>query len=398
MADPETPSKNVGTYVFESTPSQTNEISSNIRISTVSNLKDFRVFYQVPWVIYKDNKYWVPPFWKDFRDFFRSNTPFWSHSELQLFIAYKDDKSVGRIAAIIDHTLPKDGNKKVGYFGFFECVDDSKIASGLLKSVQDWLVSKNIDIMRGPINGRIDIGSGFVTKGFDTVPYLLGYYSPDYYNDFVKEFGMKKSRNLVSYHIDLTQPIPQFAQDAAQQCKEKGVTIRPFNRFHFKKEMEMWCDLLIEIFSDHYGFTPASREEIKETYGMKQLRWVINPRLFLFAEVDGETVGFRFSLPDFNPVFQKLNGKMGVIGILRFLWHARTINRGRFIIMGIKKKYRGLNIGTCMNYYTLLEMKRKRYVSTEYGWIDENNIASRKAGEKIGGKLYKQYRVYEKEI
>ena len=74
MADPETPLKNVGTYVFESTPLQTNEISSNIRISNVSNLKDFRVFYQVPWEIYKDNKYWVPPFWKDFRDFFTGCT------------------------------------------------------------------------------------------------------------------------------------------------------------------------------------------------------------------------------------------------------------------------------------------------------------------------------------
>lgn len=398
MIDPETSSKNIGTYVFESTPSQTTNISSNVQISTVMGLKDFRDFFRVPWTIYKDNKYWVPPFWKDFRDFFRVDNAFWSHSESQLFIAYKNNTPVGRTAAIVDYNLPKDNGKKVGYFGFFECIQDSEITSSLLKVTQDWLGSKGMDIIRGPVNGRIDLGSGFLTKGFDSVPYLLGSHSPKYYNDFAEEFGMKKSRDLMSYHIDLTKPIPQSVKEAAKRCKEKGITIRPFNRFRFKREMKMWFDMLLEIFSDHYGYTPSSYEEMKATYDLKQLRWIINPKIFLFAEVNGETVGFRFSLPDFNPLFQKLDGKMGVIGFLKFLGHTRNIKRGRFIIMGIKKKYRGLGIGTCMNYYTLLEMKRQGYVSTEYGWIDETNIASRKAGEKIGGKLYKQYRVYEKDI
>ena len=391
-------SKNVGIYVFESALPQTFNVSSNIQISAVTCLKDFRVFFQVPWTIYKDDKYWVPPFWKDFRDFFRVDNPFWNHAELQLFIAFKDNIPVGRIAAIVDYNLPKDNEKKVGYFGFFECIQDSVIASNLLNVAQNWLDSKDRDIICGPVNGRIDLGSGFLIKGFDSVPYLLGSHYPKYYNDFAKEFGMKKSKDLVSYHIDLTQPISQSVKETSERCKEKGVTIRPFNRFRFKKEMKMWFDMLLEIFSDHYGYTPSSYEEMKVTFGMKQLRWIINPRIFLFAEVDGETVGFRFSLPDFNLIFQKLDGEMGIIGFLKFLWHFRNINRGRFVVMGIKKKYRGLGIGTCMNYYTLLEMKKQGYTSTEYGWIDEDNIASQKAGEKIGGKLYKIYRVYEKKI
>lgn len=391
-------SKNDGTYVFESSSPQSMNVSSNIQISTVIELKDFRDFFRVPWTIYKDNKYWVPPFWKDFRNLFRSDDAFWSHSESQLFIAYKDKIPIGRIAAIIDHNLPKKNNKKIGYFGFFECIQDSAIAINLLKAAEDWLDSKGIDIIHGPVNGRTDLGSGFLIKGFNFVPYMLGTYSLEYYNDFAKDFGMKKSIDLLSYHIDLTQPIPKSVKDAAKHCEEKGVKIRQFNRLHFKKELEMWFDMLLEIFSDHYGFTPSEYTELKSTFGMKQLRWIINPRLFLFAEINGETVGFRFSLPDFNLIFQKLNGKMGVIGFLKFLWHVRNIKRGRFIVMGIKKKYQGLGIGTCMNYYTLLEMKRKGYDSTEYGWIDEKNIASRKAGEKIGGRLYKIYRVYEKNI
>jgi len=103
-------------------------------------------------------------------------------------------------------------------------------------------------------------------------------------------------------------------------------------------------------------------------------------------------------LDDYNQIFKNLNGKLGVIGSLKVLLNRRKINRGRFIIMGIKKKYRGRGIGTCMNYHTLVEMKKRGYVTAEYGWIVEDNIASCKAGEKIGGKLYKKYRVYEKKI
>jgi len=398
MATQKTTSQNVGSYVFESTPPQTMNVSSNVQISAVTTLKDLWVFFRVPWTIYKDNKYWVPPFWKNFKAFFKSDNHFWSHSESQLFIAYKDNTPVGRIASIVDYNLPKDDGKKVGYFGFFECIQDSAIASSLLNVAEDWLGSKGMHIIRGPVNGRIDIGSGFLIKGFDSVPYLLGSHSPNYYNDFAKEFGMRKSKDIVSYHIDLTQPIPQSVKETAEQCKKKGVIIRPFNRLHFKREMKMWFEMLLEIFSDHYGYTPSSYEEMKQTFGMKQLRWIINPKIFLFAEINGKTVGFRFSLPDYNLIFQKLDGKMGVIRSLKLLWYARNITRGRFIVMGIKKKYRGLGIGTCMNYYTLLEMKKQGYVSTEYGWIDEDNIASRKAGEKIGGRLYKKYRVYEKDI
>jgi hypothetical protein len=386
------------TYIFESKSSKTIPISPSIQISQVNNIQDFKIFFQIPWTIYNKNKYWVPPFWKDSKDFFRNRNPFWKHSECKLFIAFKDSKPVGRIATFIDRNLPIEIGKKVGYFGYFECNTDLKVALGLLKVAQDWLRTKGMDIIRGPINGRIDLGSGFLIKGFDTVPYLLGSHTPSYYNNFATEFGMKKARDLVSYHIDLTQPIPASVQDAAKHCREKNVKIRPFQRLHFKKEMKMWFALLHEIFSDHYGYTPASYEEMKITFGIKQLRWIIVPKLFLFAEIDGETVGFRFSLPDFNLIFQKLNGKMGFFGAIRFQWYLRNVTRGRFIVMGIKKKYRGIGIGSCMNYHTLLEMKRRGYLSTEYGWIDEDNISSRKAGEKIGGKLYKIYRIYEKDL
>jgi len=390
--------KKMGKYIFESTSPETILVSSNIKIKKVTNLNDFKDFFRVPWLIYNDNDYWVPPFWGEMKRFFSKNELFWTHSEGELFVAYRDNKAIGRIAAIIDHLYSVPGGKKIGFFGFFECIPDFEIASSLLKVVQKWLISKDMDEMHGPVNGRVDMGSGFLLKGFDSMPYLIGHYSPKYYVDFAEKFKMKKSIDLVVYNIDLNKPISPSFEKVIKRIETSGVKIRRFNRFRFKKEMKWWVEMLMEEFSDHYGYTSVSNEEVKTRFGIRQLRWIVDPGLFLVAEVDNRPIGFRWSLPDYNQVFKKLDGKFGLTGALKTLLFKHQIDRGRFIIMGIKKNYRGKGIGTCMNYYTLLEMKKRGYRCAEYGWIDEDNIASRKAGEKIGGKLYKIYRVYKKSL
>jgi len=387
-----------GKYIFESLPYKKKEVSPNIMIITVTNLEDFKRFYKVPWMVYKNNNYWVPPFWSETRDFFKIKNIFWNHSECCLFIAYKNESVVGRIAAIIDHSLKNTNNKKIGFFGFFECIEDKKVAMELYKIAEEWLKSKGIIHIKGPINARIDMGAGFLTEEFDSIPYLIGYLNPGYYNDFAKDFGMKKSLDLISYHIDLNKEIPEKIKHTSERCSKEGIKIRKFNRWQSKKELDCFIDIINKEFSDHFGFSEVPKEEVKSRFGLKNLKWIVDPNLFLIAEIDNKPIGCRWSLPDYNLIFKSLNGRLGIIGILKVIFKRRKINRGRFIIMGIRKEHRGKGIGTCMNYHTLVEMKKRGYKSAEYGWIDENNIASRKAGEKIGGKQYKTYRIYEKNL
>ena len=194
--------KEEASYAFESSTKEKIDISKDYWISSITDINGFKGFYQIPFNIYNDNPFWVPPFWKDTKNFFLLNNPFWSHADAKLFIAYKKDKPVGRIAPIIDYKLPSENDKKIGYFGFFECIDDYEIASGLFKTAEEWLKSKKMDIMRGPINGRIEQYSGFLMEGFNSLPYLLGNYTQRYYLDLVKRYGFKKSKDLISYHID----------------------------------------------------------------------------------------------------------------------------------------------------------------------------------------------------
>jgi hypothetical protein len=382
-------------YIFESTTEENIIITDNIKIKAVNNIKLFKDFFDIQWIVYCDNKYWIPMFWSEIKKFFKTSELFWTHSECILYIVYKNNKPVGRIAAIIDNLISIEGEKNIGYFGFFECINDYEIAKSLFDVAKKWLKDKNINEMQGPVNCRVDIGSGFLLKGFDSIPYLLGHYSQPYYEQFAEKYGMQKEKDLVSYHIDLSKPIPKEVEKLVDQCKSAGIKVRKFNRFKFNKEMKWWLDTIMEEFSDHWGYGNFSEEEIRDRFGIKQLRWIIDPKLFLIAQVDSQSVGFRVSLPDYNILFKKFKGKFGPIEILKVLYLRRKIDRGRFVIMGIKKKYRGKSIGTFLNYHILIEMKKRGYKSAEYGWIDETNIASCKAGEKIGGELYKKYRVYK---
>ena len=291
----------------------------NITIVTVNNSKEFKAFYKVPFQVYKNNQYWVPPFWKEIKDFFNKKNPFWTHSEYKLFNARKNNKIVGRIASIIDYKYCETVGKKIGYFGFFECIEDFACAEALLSSAQNWLKSKNMTIMRGPIDGRVDINLGFLLSGFDKPASILSPYTPEYYISFAERFNMKKIRDFISYTIDLTRPFPNILKDNAQKSIEFGIKIRPFKRLFANKELKWWIQLFLETFADHWGYIPVSAKEVISRFGVKQIRWFVDPKLFLIAEYKGTPIAYLWSTPEYNQIFKNLNGRLGPYQLLQIL-------------------------------------------------------------------------------
>jgi hypothetical protein len=385
-------------YVFEKDTEEELSFHADLKVTTVQTYSSFLEFYHVPWLVYADDENWVPPLLNEIRNFFRLDSCFWTHAESRLFLASKEERTVGRVAAIIDRNFSDFSGKRVGYFGYFECIRDTEVALVIFDAAKNWLASRGIQLMRGPINGRVENGCGFLSRGFGSLPYITATYSPDYYLSMADEFGFQKAKDLFAYYIDLKKPIPPSVKEAAERCTAEGVKIRNFQKVKFGRDIKIWLEILSSAFSDHWGFSPLVPEKEDNQHWVKRLRWIIDPKLFFFAEVKGTPVGFRWSLPDFNQLIKNLDGRLSFIEALKFPILKKRINRGKFIIMGIRKEARGRGIGTCMNYHTLLEMKKRGYFSADYGWIDENNIASRKAGEKIRGKLYKIYQVFEKTI
>ncbi|MBN1280392.1 MAG: hypothetical protein JXA00_01950 [Candidatus Thermoplasmatota archaeon] len=335
---------------------------------------------------------------KDFTAFFHKTNPFWSHAEGCLFLAKRNDQVLGRIAAIIDQSYCKVVGRQVGFFGFFECVDEFSVAQALLRTAQDWLVTKHMDVLLGPIDGRVDVGCGFLCTGFDSPPSLLSTYSPPYYCTFAERFGMKKSRDLLLYSVDLTQPIPQKLEKKAQECKASGIHLRRFNRLRTGKELRWWIDLFLETFTEHWGYVPVSAEEVRTRFGVKQMRWIVDPRLFLIAEYHGEPVAYLWSTPDYNQLFQQMNGKLGAWEKLQFLFVQQRITRGKLHLIGMKKEFRDRHIGSLLNYTVLVEMKRRGYVSADVGWIDEKNSRAHATIASTGAVASKTHRVYEMDL
>jgi hypothetical protein len=385
-------------YVFETNCKEIQSYSNKLTIETVTNLKVFKEFFRFPFQLYKDNSFWVPPFWKDLKDFFCEKNPFWSHSECILFIVKKNNKIAGRIAAIIDHKYCEIVGDKIGYFGFFECIEDFKCAEALFQSAQNWLKIKKMNIIRGPIDGRIDVGCGFLYKGFDSPSSFFSAYTPEYYISFAEKFNMKKIRDFITYYIDLSKPYPKQLEDKAQQCENSGVKIRNFNRLHTQKELNWWVKLFLETFVDHWGYVPTSAEEVRLRFGVKHIKWTVDPKLFLIAEYNGFPVAFLWSTPDYNQIFQKMKGKLGPIQLLKILYMTKKISKGKMHFIGIKKEFRNKDIGSCLNYKALVEMKRRGYIFAEVGVIDEKNSIAHSTIAITGAKPYKKYRVFEKNI
>lgn len=384
-------------YIFDR-KEQTKNVTENIALSAVTSKKKFKDFFKVPQRVYKDDPHWVPPFWSEYKDFFKTKNPFWAHADAQLFTAYKNNDAIGRIAAIIDYLYCKTYNEKTGFFGFFECIQDFKCAEALIHTAQEWLASKGMTVMRGPINGRIDNGCGFLYTGFGSPPSLLSSYSPKYYTSFAEKLQMKKTRDQLAYYIDLTKPLPQQLKDKACQCKASGITIRPFSRLRAARDKEIWINLFMETFRDHWGYIPVSPKEVKARFGVKNLRWFVDSKLFLYAEYKQKPIAYIWATPDYNQVFHNMNGQLGPVQILQFLERKKRINKGKLHLIGIKKEFRNHNIGSYLNYKILEEMKKRGYLGAEVGWIDEENTIAHSTIAITGAKVYKKYRVFDKKI
>jgi hypothetical protein len=364
----------------------------------VQNNTDLKEFYRVPFQIYQDNPYWVAPFWFEMKSFFNKANPFWSHAQAQLFLAKKNNTIVGRVAAIIDQSYCKLVGEDVGFFGFFECIKDFDCAKALLGAAESWLISKQMKVMRGPIDGRVDVGCGFLSMGYDHRCSLLSSYTPEYYVAFAERYGLKKIRDLFLYHVDLSKPFPKKLQEKAKACLASGVQVRSFNRLRTGRELRWWVSLFLETFADHWGYVPVSAAEVKTRFGIKQLRWFVDAKLFLIAELDNAPVGYLWSTPDYNEVFQKMNGRLGPRQLLQFLFSKQTIKTGKLHLIGIKKEHRNKNIASLLNYRVLLEMKNRGYIGAEVGWMDEQNTIAHTVIALTGAKVIKKHRVFEKPL
>jgi len=371
-----------------------------VKVFPVSSSKEMRQFIRLPWKIYHGNPCWVPPLLLDQKKMFsRKHCPFLEHSEAEFFLARRDDEILGRIVAIKNNNHLKVYDDGVGFFGFFETVNDQEVAQALLNRAGEWLQARGLKTIRGPENYSQNETAGLLTDAFDRPPVIEMTYNPPYYVELIESAGFKERMKLLAYAIEGANEIPERLVRVVENIRRNAdFTVRPVNLKRVDEEVEKIKSVYNSAWSENWGAVPFTENEIKEL--KNKLISIVIPDLCFIAEINGAAVGTSITVPDFNEVLIKLrNGRLLPFGIFKLLWYRRKISGVRTIIMGVKKEHRHKGIDIVFYYETFKNGLRHGFHHGEMSWILESNMPMRQALDKIyGTRIYKTYCLYEKEL
>ncbi len=379
-------------------------MTTSIEIKRVQSKKELEDFIEVPFQIYKDDPHWVPPLRMIMRDLLNvKKNPFFKHAYIYPLVAYQNGRPVARIAGIVDENHNKYHKDRVGFFGFFECPDNPVLAKELFSKVQVWLKEWGMGAMRGPMNPTVNHECGLLIEGFNSDPFVMMPHNLPYYSKLIEQAGFKKCKDMYAFNIYHNNEFaPKLIAQAERLKKRADVKFRCINMKKLYEEIFLLVEIFNDAWSTNWGFVPMEKDEIIKF--AKELKDIVDPRLIFFAEVKGEAVGFGLAIPDINIAFKKIkDGKLFPFGLPKLLWYLKgpgkkAIKRCRIPILGVRKKFQPMGIGSLLFLEYLKQAPGYGYPTGEASWILEDNISMIKAAEKMVGEKTKTYRVYEQSL
>ena len=375
-------------------------MSQAIEIKPVNTSKEMMTFIKFPWKVYQNDPHWVPPLLMDRKKFLnREKNPFFQRNPSEFYLAYRNGKVVGRVAAIINHEHNKFHKDKMGFFGFLEAVNDREVFAALLDTAKAWLKEKGYGKMMGPMNPSTNDEAGLLIDGFDSPPYFMMTHNPPYYAEHLDALGYQKAKDLYAYYIDENMVhLGKKLERVSRGIREKfPVNIRPVNMKNFREELNLVREIYNDAWAPNWGFVPMTPDEFD--YVANDFKQIIDPEVVLIGEFKGEAVGFLLGMPDYNRVFKKIpNGRLLPFGIFTFLTNRKKIDSMRVITLGIKREYQPYGLGALFYMEIVQRGLAKGYKSAEMSWVLEDNEQMNKAAQLLGGKVHKTYRIYETDL
>ncbi|MHC4599217.1 MAG: GNAT family protein [Planctomycetota bacterium] len=358
-------------------------------------------FLDLPFRLYRDDPNWVAPLRMAQAKIFKKKTAFFKNADMNLYLAERDGRPVGRVAAIHNQAHNDQHGDTMGFFGFFECADDPDAAKGLIETTDKWLAGRGLDAVRGPVNPSMNAECGFLIEGFDSPPVALMPYNPDFYPRLVEAAGFAKCKDLFAYIVradkmgNSLKRMERIRETLKRRHPE--VTVRTIDLANYQEEILQFMGVFEEARRNNWGYVPVSEEEILET--AKDLRSVADPEIILFAEVDGEPAGAFLAIPDINQALGKINGRLFPFGFIKLLRALKRIDAMRTFGIAALEKYRHLGITAMLLVEAIHRAMRRGYTHGEASWVLEDNLMSNRTITKsISPELYKTYRIYEKPI
>jgi hypothetical protein len=375
-------------------------MSDEIKIAPLSrSSRDILRFLEVSYPIYDGDPHWVAPLLMDLKKVFTDENPLFDHAQMQLWVATRAGRDIGRIAGIIDEQHNRAVKEPAAFFGFLECVDDTEASKRLFGAVLNWAGQHGLKRILGPMNPTSNDECGLLIEGFDSAPVFMMTYNPQYYVPLIEAEGFQKAKDLLAFHIDLANiPMDRLSRIAAKvRQRNPTVSLRPVRKKTLQQDIAKVKDVYNAAWQQNWGFVPMTDAEVD--FMASRLKPLLMEGLIWLAEAGADPVGFLLALPDYNIALQPLKGRLltpRLAGFLPYLFGWKCPPRTRVLTLGVKENYRSKGLETAM----LIEGLKVGFAAgvreSEASWILEDNLMMCRILEAIGGKPYKRYRIYEK--
>jgi hypothetical protein len=359
-------------------------------------------FLSVVDYVYRGDPNYVRPLNLDLKQRISLKNPFFDHAEGVMFTAYRNNWCIGRCTAQIDRAHLARHGDDAGFFGFLDTIDDEEVARGLLDAASTWLRDRGMKRIRGPLSFGINEEIGCLVEGFDTPPMVLMPHHRQYQGGLIEKAGFSKLKDLYAWRYTVGD-VPKRARKAHDDLHAlPEIRARHCEMKNFDTEIRTIVDVFNDAWSDNWGFVPFSERELSKM--AEELKLIVIPELSYIAEIDGEPAAVALALPNVNELIRDMGGKLSGLALPKLLWRLKVVGptTARLAILGIRKKYRSVKKYAGLSTYLYVKMneagQRCGIKWGELSWTLEDNAPVNVAIKFMGGKIYKRYRLYEKEL
>lgn len=363
-------------------------------ILEVNSPKKIKQFLAVPRILYAGDDFWVCPLDNDIEAVFDpKKNNFHTHGKIIRWILLdQHEKLIGRLAAFINEKKAFTFEQATGGIGFVECIDDEDAFKILFDTAKKWLKENGMQAMDGPINfGENDNFWGLLVEGYTHPSYGMNYNKP-YYKKHFENYGFNTMYEQITNHLDITKPFPErFTKIAKWVIKKEGYSFKPLDVKNFDQFAADFQEIYNDGWKNFDNFSPIKLETVMESF--EKMKLIMDPKLIWFAYVNDEPASFVVTLPDANLMIKSLNGKLNLLGKIKFLYHKlKGVNRMRAVVMGTKEKFQKHGLESAI-FIKLGEyvLPKNQYEELELSWVGDFNDKMLALHEATGAVLGKKH-------
>jgi len=378
-----------------------NSSIKDILVIPVQSERDKADFLRFPWQVQGNDPYWVPPVLPEQKHILDPQKgPFFEFGEAQYFLAIHNGRLAGRISAHVSRRYEERHDSETGFFGFFECKEDRRVAAALFDAAADWLVKCGKKRIQGPLSFTIYDEVGLLVEGFDSLPAFLQTHNPPYYQELVESCGFRKAIDW--YALRVTSRDIDFVgmqKSLDDIMNGQGLVLTAPKPSDFVRRAEEVLEIFNESWDHNWGHVPLTKGQFKDIF--KQLRPLLRTELIDLI-MDGDRIAaFILTIPDLNPSIQKLNGRLPVWKQIQLLYEAKfkPVRKIRTLLLGVRKAYQRRRLHHALILSTYLRIARVPTVEVcDCSLIPEQLSFYIRTLENYGAERYKTFRIYEREI